>query len=109
MDAAESDTRQLSLLTDCAKLVAPARFLCFLAASAGEAMLLAAFGHGSGFGMMLLIGRDLVRACPAMLQLLLHSRILMAALVAFALNAFFDGMDATAHETANAVLASGHL
>jgi xanthine/uracil permease len=58
---------------------------------------------------MLLVGRDLVHACRAMLQLLVHSRILIATLVAFALNAFFDDMDATAHETANAVLASGHL
>ncbi|MBN9509655.1 MAG: hypothetical protein J0I21_11150 [Alphaproteobacteria bacterium] len=59
--------------------------------------------------MVLLSGRDFCHALPAMLQPLRHPRILIATSVVFALNAFLDGMNTTAHETANAVLASAHM
>jgi xanthine permease len=61
-----------------------------------------------GFGMIPLIARNFFHAFPAALQPLLHSGILLATVVAVALNALFNGLDATVHEAADAALASEH-
>ena len=58
-----------------------------------------------GFGMIPLVAPTLFRAAPEMLRTLLDSGILLASIMAVALNAFFNGSSATAGQEAPFVVA----